>query len=400
MKRARLNEVGKVVHVITGLRQGGAETALFRLLGAQQDRARFHVISLMDSGVFGERLAAIGVRVSTLGLKTGLGAPLALYRLVRLLRALKPDVVQTWMYHADLLGGLAARVLGVPVCWGLRHSNLDTRYNKAGRLAVVRACAALSRFVPATIVSCSRRAAENHLRFGFADKFEIIPNGIDVSEVRPRKGVRDMIRRELEVADRDLIVGHISRDDPQKDHKTLLNVFSRVAAVEPRAKLLLAGRGLEWGHPYLEGLIGGSSLRPRIIALGPRSDVPRLMLAMDLFLLTSVGEGFPNVVAEAMACGVRCVLTDVGDAKELVGRAGWVRPAEDAEGLASDVLSALWEAPRDRQARESALRERIVSNYSISAMVERFDDVWLRARDEGCGSCRRTRSATKDKPCK
>lgn len=372
-------ELKKVVHVITGLNQGGAEMALFRLLAGQSDKSRFHVISLMDEGVFGVRLRGIGIQVTAMRASSAVALPFVLVKLVRVLRQLKPDVVQSWMYHADLVAGLAATILGIPICWGIRHSNLAAHLNKRSTLMVVRLCARLSRYIPAAMVSCSARAAQLHKEFGYVGDFIVIPNGLSIPEQNSDPGHRGQLRSSLGIPHHARVVGHVGRDDPQKDHRTLFAAFDQVATRQPAAILLLIGSGLSVGSPYFEGLASRYPWKDRIVALGPRDDVPTLMAAMDAFLLTSLGEAFPNVVAEAMASGVPCIVTDVGDAAEIVGDTGWVRQAGDVDGLASDLESALNEPTSGRATRQEACRRRILENYALSRMVSAYDQVWGRA---------------------
>lgn len=384
----------RVTHVITGLSRGGAENTLYRLIAAQADPSQHSVISLTDAGLFGERLRVLGVEVRCLGLRRGsIPSPMAILRLRRWLRQLRPAVVQTWMYHADLLGGIAALLAGVPVCWGIRHSNLSPEQNKRMTLKVAALCARLSPLVPARVVSCSARAIEVHRRIGYADRFDLVPNGLDLSHFKPLSGDgRRAVRSSLGIPADGKVVGHLGRADPLKDHGTLLAAFGRVAAGNPNAWLLLAGAGLKHGDPVFEALVSASidvQFANRIVALGQRDDVAELMGAMDVFVLSSIGEAFPNVLAEAMACGTPCVVTDVGDSAEIVGSTGWVRQPRDANGLAQDILAALDEPGDQRFARNKQARQRIADNFTIERMVDAYDAVWRKAK-------RRTRRSA---PC-
>ena len=371
----------QVVHIITGLSRGGAENVLYRLIQAQPNPSQHSVVSLMDEGIFGDRLKELGVEVRCLGLRRGrVPSPLVIWRLLRWLRQLRPDLVQTWMYHADLLGGLSARLAGVPVFWGLRNGNLDPEQSRHLTLRVARLNACLSRWLPTRIVSCSVRAVEIHRALGYADKFVVIPNGLDLARFTPvdvaRRGT---VRHVLGLPEGLKVIGHLGRPDPQKDHATLLKVFARVAAQRKDVCLLLAGLDLEHGSPYLDGLLARtktSGLVNRIMALGQRDDVPDLMAVMDVFFLSSTGEAFPNVVVEAMACGTPCVVTDVGDSAEIVGDAGWTASPGDVGALADALLEALGEQAETHALRRQCARRRIEENFSIERMVKAYREVW------------------------
>lgn len=368
-----------IVHVITGLKRGGAENALYRLLSREPHPERVHVVSLTDSGVFGERLQALGIGVTCLALHPRRPSPFKCWQLVRLLRQWRPQLVQTWMYHADLVGGLAARMAGVPVCWGIRHSDLSAQHNKASTRLVARLCAALSGWIPARIVSCSWRAMEVHRALGYAAPFAVVPNGLDVSAWMPRPELRALLRDQLGLPEHAFVFAHAGRDDPQKDHPGLAVAFSRLHAIRPQARLLLCGAGLAAGDAHFGALPFTDEARDSVQPLGPRDDLPQLWQAADAFVLSSVGEAFPNVVAEAMACGLPCVVTDVGDAAEIVGETGWVVPPADPEALASAMREVLDMAPPNRRRLGVVARERIEALFTLERMAEGFRSAWAEA---------------------
>lgn len=366
-----------IVHIITGLNRGGAEHALYRLVSQESDPSRVRVVSLTDGGIFQERLEALGIQVACLHMRAGLPSPLKWWRLVRLLKAWQPRLVQTWMYHADLLGGLAARAARLPVCWGVRHSDLSPAGNKATTLWVARLCARISRWVPVRAISCSSRAVEIHRALGYAVPFDVVPNGLDVTSWVPRADQRGPVRMELALPAQAFVFAHAGRNDPQKDHATLARAFSRVHAVEPLARLLMCGEGLLPGHAHFEALPFTPSARSGVLALGPRDDLPQLWPAADAFVLSSsYGEAFPNVVAEAMACGLPAVVTDVGDAAEIVGETGKVVPPRNEQALAQAMMELMRMPDDERQRLGAAARERVQTRFTLARMSAGFQRVW------------------------
>ena len=366
-----------LVHVITGLQRGGAENAMFRLLSQEPDPARFRVISLTSGGIFQDRLESLGIEVICLRMHPGLPSPVKWWRLVRMLRQWRPELVQTWMYHADLLGGLAARVSGVPVCWCIRNSDLSPRHSKASTRFVAWACARLSRRVPARAISCSERAADIHRGIGYSVPFEIVPNGLSVDEWRPRPELRQHVRAELGFTESEFVFAHAGRNDLQKHHSGLALAFNRVHAMWPNARLLLCGNGLAPMETYFQALPFTREARKAVIALGARDDLTRLWQAADAFVLSSLfGEAFPNVVAEAMACGLPCVVTDVGDAAEIVGQTGKVVPPSDPEALATAMMALLELPAEERRRLGAAARQRVLDRYTIDRMAAGFRRVW------------------------
>lgn len=368
-----------VTHIITGLNDGGAEAVLYRL--CTRDRlTKFHVISLMDEGKYGSLLREAGVTVTCLDMPQGWVTVAGLWRLWRLLRQQHPDVVQTWMYHADFVGGVMSRLAGIRhVIWGVHHTTLDPKQNKRTTIWVARLCAWLSHIVPIRIACCAQRALEVHRQQGYAaHKLVVIRNGYDVTQFAPDTEARSRLRAEWGVGERWLI-GLVARFEAQKDHKNLLDSLAELKRKNFDFTAVLVGYGLHENNSQLVAWLKTLGLTERVMLLGPRNDIPAVMNALDVHVLSSAyGEAFPNVVAEAMACGTPAVVTDVGDAAAMVGDTGWVVPPKDAAAL-TQALSEVHDAMHDDEgwcARKRAARERVVNNFSLDRMVQLYREVW------------------------
>ena len=374
---SRTSGHARVVHIITGLGIGGAETMLAKLLEAEVADGRrrtVEVISLTSAGPMTARIEATGVPVRALELASRRFA--GIRALASRLRALKPDVVQCWMYHADLIGGCVA-MLAAPQArrlWSIRASFMPSPSPLSTRLAI-RLCALLSWFVPHRVISCSSVAARLHRRLGYrGDAIVVIPNGFDLARFVPDHTARDSVRHELGVDAATPLIGCVGRFDPQKDFPTLLRAFVDAARGGSDAHLVLVGKGLSRESPALMALIPGD-LRSRVHPLGPRADVPRLTAAFDIATLTSAyGEGFPNVLGEALACGVPCVATDVGDSREIVAADGVVIPIGDAAGIAAAWASLLRRTPKERDDMAARARARAMDAFDIRVVARRYWD--------------------------
>jgi glycosyltransferase involved in cell wall biosynthesis len=370
----------RVTQVITGLELGGAETMLLRLLGTL-DRRRFapEVISLRGLEVVGPRIQALGVPVHSVGMTGPVPSGRSLGRLSTVMRRASPDLVHTWMYHADLLGGLVARlVCRVPVIWALHNSNLDPRQVKASTRLTVRLNALLSRWVPARIVSCSKAAAEVHLALGYPrGKLLIIPNGFDLTALRPDPAARASVRAELGLPLDAVLVGTFARFHPQKDHYNFCRAAGLIAARHGNVHFVLAGGGIDTGNRRLVGWISESGAANRFHLLGARDDVPRLTAALDLAVMaSSFGEAFPLVIGEAMACEVPCVVTDVGDAAAMVADTGRVVPPRDPGALARAALDLLGLDPSERADLGARARGRVEAELSLPAIAARYEALY------------------------
>ena len=365
-----------VLCLITALTGGGAEMMLYRLL-SRLDRTRFtsQVISMMDPGPVGDKILSLGVPVRSLGMKQGKVNPLALAKLVRWLKQDKPDVIQTWMYHADLAGGLAAMLAGgIPVSWGIRHSELSPEVNRRLTLLTVKTCALLSKWLPAKIVCCSEASLKIHAAVGYAaEKMVMIPNGIDPELFRPNPHGRLTTRLRLGLSATVPVVGMIGRFDPHKDHRNFIKAARSLSQVRPDVRFILCGEEVTWENRQLVKWIEAESLLDRFLLLGKRDDIPNLINTFDVATLSSLGEGFPNVVLEAMACGVPSVVTDVGDSALIVGDAGLVVPRRDSRALADAWRKVLEMEQATRIELGQSARRRAMSEYSLGKIVSSYE---------------------------
>jgi glycosyltransferase involved in cell wall biosynthesis len=348
-----------VLHVISGLGMGGAETMLVQLaVGLRARGLRQHVVSLSGHDALASDLRATGADLTMLHGGSVASAPAVLLGLARILDRLRPRVLQGWMYHGNIAARLAHMVVpgrrGRKLLWNLRASNMDEgRYGR-----VIRLSALLSR-LPDVVVANSQAGAAFHLARGFHPKeLMVIGNGIDTARFKPDPDSRRRLRTELGLPDDAIAVIHVARVDPMKDHDTFLAAMARLPAVAA----IMVGEGT-----------AALQVPPNVQALGPRRDTHRLYAAADIVASTSAfGEGFSNVLAEGMSAGLIPVATDVGDAARIVGDTGLIVPPRDPDAFnrALAALAALSE--NERACKGGLARARIVSNYSLDSAVDRY----------------------------
>lgn len=371
--------VVKIVHIITGLNNGGAEGVLYRLV--TNDKKNEHiVISMMDAGKYGSLLEIRNIKVYLLGLRRGSITISALMELKKILKIEKPDIVQTWMSHADLIGGLIARLAGFKnIVWNIRHSKIEHATSNLKTRAIISISMFLSNTLPKKIICCSYKTYEDYSDNGYRkDKMEVISNGYDFEQFNQNIELRALIRKELNIAENDILLGMVGRCDPAKNHLGLLEALSLVRK-SINFKFLLIGRDLNINNELIVKKIKQLNLTENIILLDQRKDIPAIMNALDLHVLSSsYGEGFPNVIAEAMACGTLCVSTDVGDASVIVGQYGWVVQPNSPELLANAILKAI-ELKIDASVWNNMkhdAKKHIIKNFSLSSMIEKYNFVW------------------------
>jgi glycosyltransferase involved in cell wall biosynthesis len=372
----------KITHVIGSLGVGGAERGLVNLVSRVDPAlAEMKIVALIPGGALTEPLRQRGISIETLSMRPGFPDPLAVLRLARHLRQDRPDVVVTWMYHANLIGGLAARLAGdIPVVWNIRHTVLAADRSKRLTRWVARAGGLLSRRIPDRIVFVAHAAWAHHAALGYGrDKSLVIPNGFDLDAFRPDPAARDDVRRELGLAHSTTLVGLIGRFHPDKDHRTFLAAAGRIHRERPDVRFVLCGTGVCASNPRLTAWADAFGVRKVVHFLGCRDDVPRVAAALDLAVCSSRTEAFPQAIGEAMACGLPCVVTDVGDAALLVGANGRVVPPGDEVSLSQACLELLALGEPQRLALGRAARRRIAEHFALDHVLSRHLAVWREA---------------------
>ena len=376
----------RVAHVITTLSTGGAETMLYKLLCAM-DRERFSAeVFAFGGGAIGQRIAReLDIPVVTFGREAESVKPSAAARVLAQLLGRRRQLIQTWMYHANLLGGIAGRALGAPVIWNIRRGSLEHLRRRTRWVA--RTCSFLSRAVPARIVCCSSASLEEHAIAGYdRARMEVIPNGFDLARYQPDASAREALRQGLGIGAQTPVVGLVARYDPCKDHATFLKAAALVHSRHRRVRFLLCGQGVDGLNTELVAVLQALGLEAHCSLLGRFDNIPRHMSALDLLMSSSACVGFPNVLGEAMACGVPCVATDVGDSRSIVGTTGRLCPPGDSQALATACLELL-DMPAERRAElGAAARLHIERNYSLRSVAARYEHLYTSVLEEQCAA--------------
>jgi glycosyltransferase involved in cell wall biosynthesis len=322
-------------------------------------------------------LLQAGIPIHTMNMRPGVPDPRGVVRLACHLRRLRPDVIQTWMDHSNLIGGLAAWMAGrIPVVWGVHHAHHVQGVAKRSTLWTVSACALLSRRLAERIVCCSEQGRMLYRRQGFAeDVLTVIPNGFDTRLFRPDVQARASLRVELGLDPEAPLIGLAARFDPNKDHATFVRAAAALAAIRPDVHFVLCGSGVDRGNVTLASQIDAHGISRRVHLLGPRRDMPCVHAALDVATSSSISEAFPLAIGEAMACGVPCVATDVGDSALIVGPTGRIVPAGDSDALARAWDELLAMEPAALRRLGLTARERIRASFDLDDVARRYQDL-------------------------
>lgn len=366
-----------ITHIITGLGDGGAEHTLYKI--CKYDSKNNHtVISLTGTGKYYSPLKKIGIKVYCFEIK--FFTILKFYSLIKLLKSLKPNIVQTWLVHADFIGGLASRVVGIKnIIWNIRYSNLEFGKANLRTLLIIKILSKLSYIIPKQIVVVSKKSKSMYSIAGYdKSKFKFIPNGYDLSIYKNKLKIRENFQKKININKSIPLIGNVARFDPKKDHINLLKALSILKLKNIDFSCILVGSNINKKNIILVNEIKRLKLSKYVKLLDQNNNIVSVMNGLDIYIQSSsYGEGFPNVVAEAMSCRTPCVVTNVGDASFIVGKTGWVVSPNNSMHLASMIEKAIFEYyTKNWNKRCKDARSRIKENFDISKMLNSYNKLW------------------------
>lgn len=377
-----------VVHVITDLTVvGGAEQMLLKLAQVLPDLGvDMSVVSLGGRGELGAEIENAGVPVRSLQARSPRHLPAAVLALTREIRARDPDIVQTWLYHGDFIGTISNALAGRrTLVWNIRCSDIDLDLENKNT-AWIRWMLARASAVPNLVIANSQAGLHAHHALGYRPRSElIIPNGFDGSTFRPDPEARARIRAELGVGSDQPLIGMAARVAPMKDHESFLQAARKLAQQRGDVVFALAGAGTE-PHSPLAGRAAALGLDGRVRMLGKRADMAQVFAAFDVATLSSAhGEGFPNVLGEAMSCATPCVATDVGDAAIIIRDTGYIVPPRSPQALAGAWRNMIDLDVTARRALGLAARAHILEHYEITSVARQYFETYQRLAAANAG---------------
>jgi glycosyltransferase involved in cell wall biosynthesis len=319
-------------------------------------------------------IQAAGIPVDSLNMSSGVPDPRAVLTLRRLLSQDKPDVLQAWMYHANLLASVVRPAVRAPVIWNMRAVP-DVDYGR--QIAVIDGTLSRLARQPAAVVVNSEHGRAYMAGHGYAGaRWRVIPNGFDTTDLKPDAEARSRLRAEWGIREGQVVIGLVARLDPVKDHRTFLEAAKVLSAQDFTTQFVCVGGGNDTYLGQMRALAASLKITDRVVWAGARTDIASVNSAFDIVTCCSLSESFPNVVGEAMACGVPCVVTDVGDSARLVGNAGRVVAPRSPSALATAWQALIAGGPAFRSELGARARERILSEFSLDRIVADYEDLY------------------------
>ena len=361
----------RILHIISGLGLGGAESTLYNLVKYDYKKNTHIIISLSSKKFYEKKLSQINVKVINLDFKQSIFNKV--FKLIKIINNTKPHIVQSWMYHAEILTIIVKILTKSKIVWNIRNSTPYSRNFKLSTKILVFLNSIFSYFIPQKIISCSTIASKNHINIGYdRKKFINIFNGVDIKRFK----IRNKIKKKKEI-----VIGCVARWHPQKDHKNLIKSLNLLIQNNFYDwKCFLVGKGLNNKNKEILLLIKNYKLNKYIKLLGPLEKINHFYNKIDFFVLPSRdGEGFPNVLAESYASGVMCISTDVGDANKIINEKKYLVKPGDEQRLYESIKIMINDNKLNNKKNKMNLRNKIKRNFSMEKMIKKYNTIWSNA---------------------
>ncbi|MBW1649315.1 MAG: glycosyltransferase [Deltaproteobacteria bacterium] len=373
------NDILKISHIITGLSTGGAEIMLLKLVSGMDKKLFFNsIISLTKPGEIEKKFINIEIPTASLNLSSDFPNPLAFLKLISLLHQEKPDIIQGWMYHANIASTIGSYISGlfVPVFWNIRNCLDETNKDKTLPKKIIKLSAYLSS-APVAIIYNSRISKTQHQKISFNNKkAEYIPNGFNCLQFKPNPALRLEYRNKFGIHDKTICIGLIARYHPVKDHENFLKAAGLLTQNLSDIRFVLIGKGADWKNSVIVKLINELNLKKKSLLLGKQNNIHKLINILDIAVSSSYIEGFPNAIGEAMASGIPCVVTNVGDSAYLVKNTGLITPPRDHYRLYSALKLLISIGKEKRINLGKKARKRIEDNFSLEHIVDQYQKLY------------------------
>lgn len=367
----------KVIHIITGLTTGGAERMLVKIIASTMNEINHTVISIRGIGKQGIVLKDMGINVYDLNVSSYLLFPFRYLKLKKLVKSIEPDLIQGWMYHGNVASSLAKKK-STPVLHNVRQTLYSFSDEKILNQVIIKINAFLSAKTNLVLFN-SKKSLSQHVARGFNKKnTHYIANGFDINKYQKNDKHRFEIRDELKLRNDETLFVQVGRNHPMKNHINFLNAAKLVSEKKKSVHFLIVGREVS-EDKELRDFIISNDLSNNVTLWGERSDIDRIWNAADFGVLSSAwGEGFPNVIGEAMACETPCIATDVGDSAHVVGNAGLIVPPQNEQELSKAMLIYCNLDKEKFECLKKNARDRIVNNFSIERISEKYLEIYKR----------------------
>lgn len=378
----------KILHVINSLKKGGAEGNLFRLCEFQKkkykNKINIKIVTLISNGFYENELKKIGISVTTLNLHLNIGFFEFIKKLINFRQFIKkqnPDVIQSWMYHSNFITLFIQRKYYKKIFWNIRHSELNFKISKKRTYFLSLICGFFSRIVPKGIIYCSEKSIFFHENRHFYSKKKtiLIHNGYNHKTYYPSKFLRLNFRKKYKIYNSDIAIGYAGRYAKQKNIKNLLYAFSKITKYYSNIYLYMVGKNINYKNQELSGYLHNLKINNKVFLLDEKKKLIKFYNGIDLLLLTSYSESFPNVVAESMLCATPVLSTNSGCSKKIINNNNFIINNYNSEKIFKSLMKII-NINISNKSKWKKIKKKcqiqIKNNFSISNMANSYLNVW------------------------
>ena len=379
----------KIVHIINSLKKGGAEGNLYRLCKVQKkkykNKINIIIITLIDNGYYEYELKKKGIKILSLRINEEnkiFDFIKKITKLRKYIKKINPDIIQSWMYHSNFLSIFIPKKYYNRIFWNIRHSELNLTISKKMTILLSIICGLFSRFVPKKIIYCSEKSIKFHEnnQYYSKKKTRLIDNGYSDKTYYPSSNLRLNFRKKNKIKKTDIILGYAGRYAKQKNIESLLNAFSKIVKNYENAHLYMVGKEINLQNKELINIISGLNIKDKIVLLNEQKNLLEFYNGIDLLVLTSHSESFPNVIAEAMLCSTPVLASNAGCSKKIIDKYGFVLNKNDylsiTKGLKKSI-NILENKKRNWKFLKKNVRSQIKKKFSIEKMANSYSKNWI-----------------------
>tara|TARA_B100000886_G_scaffold137371_1_gene92860 strand:- start:4434 stop:5579 length:1146 start_codon:yes stop_codon:yes gene_type:complete len=378
MKKLKKRKL-RILHLITSLDKGGAQKNLLNICSSCEIKS--FVICLSKKSYFSKKLDEIGVDNLSLEINLkNLFSIFKLFKIIKILNSFKPDIIQTWLYHADFIGSIIKLIYKkYKLIWTIRHSDVSLAENKLTTFLLIRLLITISYKLPDKIVYCAKASIFAHERIKYCrGKRILIHNGLDINNKDYINYQFSKDNEEFKLSNDTFIFISVARFHPIKNHFLLLNAFKDAKNVSSRKiHLLMLGENIVLGNKEINDFIKINNLYKNITLLGPKDNVYHYLKKAHFFILSSNSEAFPNVLLESSLCCTPCISTNVGDAKYIIGKYGYITTKNNRSEMKKAILKASELSQLDYENLAIKTRERSIELFSYERMISKYNSLYL-----------------------
>ena len=379
----------KIIHIINSLKKGGAEGNLFRLCKFHKKKYKNNIdiiiITLIDNGFYEDELKKLGVSIFSLNIFISSKLIYNIKKILTLRNFLKkenPDLIQSWMYHSNFVSLFIPRTFYYKLFWNIRHSELNTKISKKKTILLSIICGLFSRIVPKKIIYCSERSINFHEKYHFYSKNKnaLVYNGFSDKTFSPLNRLRVKFRKRNKIKKTDIILGYAGRYARQKNIFSMLNAFSKISKKYDNVYLYMVGRDISKENEELNSSINKLKIKDKIFYLKQQNNLQEFYNGIDLLLLVSHSESFPNVIAESMLCSTPVLSSNSGCSKKIINGYGFIMKNNDYQSIIKNlnkVLRYLKYKKQEWKFLKKNSRLQIKKNFSIPSMADKYLKTWI-----------------------